>query len=158
MSAAQYINRRFDVLALQGAKVTGEALLAQQLFGDDSGQVCTGIQKLAQRWALEFLTPRGSMLFQPKRGTDFMLIARRGGFRHEQDVRAEYNFAAVRIKQTLKNEEVAAMQDDERLASDELLRIVLGPQLLAISVQLTSLAGTNRELILPLPMSPIKTS
>lgn len=157
MSAVQYIDRRFDVLALQGAKPTGEVLLAQQLFGFDSGEVCTGIQKLAQRWALEFLTPRGTVKFLPRRGTDFMLIARRGGFRHEQDVRAEYNFAAVRIKQTLKNEEVAAMQDDERLSKDELLQLILGPQTLQLKVQLTSLAGSSREIILPIPMSPIKT-
>ncbi len=158
MSAFDYIGRRFDVLALQDVALLGEARLSQKLFEPNSGQVCTGVQKMAQRWVLEFCTVTGSLKFQPLRGVDFMQVARRGGFRSEADVIAEYNFAAVQIKQTMQNEEVAGMQDDERLALDELLELVLEPGRLSIKVRLTSVAGETRRVILPISTSPIKTS
>jgi hypothetical protein len=158
MSAFDYIGRRFDVLALQDVAAIGEVQLQQRLFDPNSGEVCTGVQKLAQRWVLEFFTVTGSIPFQPRRGVDFLRVARRGGFRSEADVIAEYNFAAVQIKQTLQNEEVAAMQDDERLLTDELLELLLEPGRLSLKVRLTSVAGEGRRIILPISTSPIKTS
>jgi hypothetical protein len=74
MSASQYVGRVFDILALRGAVTRGSVNLSQTLFdATTSGEVCTGIQKLAQRWALEFLTIRGSMGFHlANRGIDFL--------------------------------------------------------------------------------------
>lgn len=158
MSAVDYIDRRFDLLALQGATPMREALLTQQLFNGNSGQVCTGMQKLAQRWVLEFLTVAGSLPFEPNRGTQFLLMARSGRLRNEIDVIAEYNFAAVQVRQTLQNEEVAAMEDDERLDTDELIGLELSEDQLVLHIKLTSRAGTTREPILPISMLPIKTS
>jgi hypothetical protein len=156
MSALDYIGRRFDLLALQGQTLLREALLKQQLFNGNSGQICTGVQKMAQRWVLEFCTPTGSMRFEPTRGVDFVQHARTGRLRNEIDVIAEYNFAAMRIKQNMANEEVPEMEDDERLDTDELLGIALSADLLVLNIRLTSKAGTSREPILPIPLLPIK--
>ena len=95
-TAVDYLNRRFDVLALQGAQSRGEVLLNQSIFSTgNSGQICTGVQKLAQRWALEFLTIRGSMPFHmSERGSDFMTWLRHGRIRTEFDVTSYFNFAA----------------------------------------------------------------
>jgi hypothetical protein len=158
MPATDYIGRRFDLLALQGAAPTREALLKQQLFNGNSGQICTGVQKLAQRWVLEFFTIAGSLRFATERGTEFLLAAKSGRLRNEIDVIAEYNFAAVRIQQTLKNEEVPEMEDDERLASDELTGIALDDNLLILNVTLTSQAGSQRKPILPISLLPIVTN
>lgn len=158
MPATDYINRRFDLLALQGAQPTGLVPLKQQLFNGNSGQICTGVQKMAQRWVLEFMTFTGSIPFQPNRGVDFVQFARTGRLRNEVDAIAEYNFAAVRIKQIMQNEEVEDMEDDERLDTDELLELALSADAVILSVKLTSRAGTSREAILPISMLPIKTS
>lgn len=158
MAAVDYIDRRFDLLALQGAQPTGSAQLQQQLFNGNSGQVCTGVQKMAQRWVLEFLTDEGSLPFLPDRGVSFVRAARTGQFRNEVDAIAEYNFAAVKIMQTMQNEEVDAMEDDERLASDELTGLSIQEGLLTLNVTLTSQAGSSRQVILPIPVLPIKTS
>lgn len=157
-TALKYINRRFDVLALRGQQPMGEVLLSQSLHGQDSsGEICTGVQKLAQRWAMEFLTIRGSMLFLPERGTHFMLHARRGMFRSETDVRSEFNFAAVMARQNLIAEETADMHPEERFATANLLKIVISPGFLALYVEIISQAGENREVILPIDILPIRT-
>jgi len=157
MSTADYIDRRFDILALQGATAAGKVQLKQQLFEPGSGEICTGVQKLAQRWVLEFLTIRGSVTFQPLRGTNFMAIARRGGFRNEVDVIAEFNFAAVDVRRTLLNEQVDAMQDDERLERADLTNVAISAGQLLLTITITSQAGTSRKAILPIPTLPIRT-
>jgi hypothetical protein len=48
MSASRYVGRVFDILALRGAVTRGSVNLSQTLFdATTSGEVCTGIQKLA---------------------------------------------------------------------------------------------------------------
>lgn len=156
MAATQYVNRTYDILSLRGAVPRGEIQLKQTLFEPASaGEICTGVQKLAQRWALEFLTIRGSMGFHlQNRGTDFLQVARQGRFRTELDVQIEYNFAAVFVRQQLLAEETDAMHPEDRFAADQLLRIVLGPDYLQLYVEITSLAGVSREVILPISITP----
>lgn len=155
-TALNYLNRRFDVLALQGAKSQGDVLLNQSLFTQaDGGQVCTGAQKLAQRWALEFLTIRGSMPFHMKeRGSDFMLWIRQGFVRSEFDVRAYFNFAAQQVRTNLVNEETEDMHPEERLQRANLDQIVLFQDSLALHIDIVSLAGDLRQVILPISITP----
>lgn len=160
MSAVQYLGRTYDILAFRGAKARGDVQLTQGLFDSASpGEVCTGAQKLAQRWALEFLTIRGSMGFHlATRGTDFVAVAKRGRFRSEVDVQLEYNFASVYIRQNLLAEETEDMHPEDRFGSDELLQIVLSPGQLQLRVAVTSLAGDSREVILPIGITPSNLS
>lgn len=156
MPSTQYLNRKYDILSLRGAVPRGEVRLNQTLFETSkAGEVCTGVQKLAQRWALEFLTRRGTMGYHlADRGTDFMTVARAGRFRTELDVQVEYNFAAVLVRQNLVNEETDDMHPEDRFASDTLNGIVLGPDYLQLYVTITSQAGTAREIILPINITP----
>jgi len=157
MSTAAYLNRRFDVLALHGALPVGKALLDRTLFSPAvGGEVCTGAQKLTQRWLLTFLTIRGSMTFAPERGTDFMLDVRRGGFRNEIDVILAFNIATVLVRQQLIAEEDATWHPEERYDKAELLRVILTGDTLAIYVRIWSLAGEAREIILPIATTPTK--
>ena len=155
-TAVDYLNRRFDVLALQGAKSQGEVLLTQSLFSQaNGGQVCTGAQKLAQRWALEFLTIRGSMPFHlSERGSDFMAWVRQGRIRSEFDVRAYFNFAAQQVRTNLVNEETEDMNPEERLRLATLIQIALFEDSLALYVNIVSLAGDTRQVILPISITP----
>jgi|JI9StandDraft_2_1071091.scaffolds.fasta_scaffold50658_4 hypothetical protein len=155
-TAINYLNRRFDVLAMQGAQPRGDVLLSQTLFGQaNGGQVCTGAQKLAQRWTLEFLTIRGSMPYHMStRGSDFMTWVRSGRLRSEFDVRAYFNFAAQQVKKNLVNEEIDAMDPEERLQRATLVQIQLFQDSLALSVDIVSLAGTTRQVILPINITP----
>lgn len=156
MSATQYVGRSYDILSLRGAVPRGETQLSQTLFDQSSaGEVCTGAQKLAQRWSLEFLTIRGSMGFHlAGRGTDFMAVAKAGRLRTELDVQVEYNFAAVAVRQNLLAEETDSMHPEDRFLSDELQSIVLGQDFLQLYVAITNQAGITREVILPISITP----
>jgi len=165
MSTVDYINRRFDVLAFRDVRASGDAQLTQSLFTSEStrtifdaeigGEVCTGIQKLAQRWALEFLTTRGSMGFHlANRGSDFLNWVRAGRLRTEFDVQAYFNFAAQQVRSNLVNEETADMPDDERLSRSNLDQVVLFEGSLQLTVALDNQAGESRQVILPISIVP----
>lgn len=158
-----YQGRRFDVMAFQGAQAAGTAKLRQELFNDDvSGTVATGSQKLAQRFVLEFLTEKGSMIYLPDRGTEFMTKARAGFLRSEQDVMMAFNFALIDIRQNLLAEEelynALAMQDDEKFANAALQSMSLLADQLKLTIVVASQAGQNRQIILPISTTPIDTS
>ena len=149
-TAVDYLNRQFDVLAFQGAQPRGDVQLRQSLFGTtDGGEVCTGAQKLAQRWALEFLTIKGSMpYFMSTRGSDFLTWVRQGRLRTEFDVRAYFNFAAQQVKTNLLSEETVAMNTEDRFAQATLLQITLFNDSLALTISITSLAWMEGPLLL----------
>jgi len=156
-----YVGRQFDLLAFRGAEPVGDVLLDQTLFGRDaSGEVCTGVQKLAQRWVLHFLTIRGSMKFLPNRGTNFMSDVRRGLLRSESDVQIRFNSAAVRTRLDMQGEETEDMHPEDRLATPgaRLLSLTLTRDFLSLRVEIMSLAGTSRKIILPIPFMPIATT
>jgi hypothetical protein len=151
MSVAEYAGRQYDVLVFRGAKPRGEVLLSQTLFDADKyGEICVGIQKLAQRWLLEFLTIRGTVRFAPTRGTRFMQHFYAGRFRTEADIATSFAFAGVEAGDNLRDEEVATMPDDERFDYAALQKIAILPGLIQLTVRIVSLAGTSRNVILPL--------
>lgn len=158
MPVNQYLNRKFDVLAFRGAASSGDVLLDQTLFGPDAaGEVCTGAQKTAQRWALEFLTPLGSMGFHlANRGSRFMIAVKSGRLRHEADVQAQFNFAAVTVRQNLVNEEDDTWHPEDRFKSATLEQIALLGDFLQLHVIITTQAGIAREVILPIALTPVE--
>lgn len=167
MALADYVGRKYDYLALRNTTGPGERRLALELFDAEmSGQITTGIQKLAQRWMLEFLTERGSMLGRPDRGCEFMRLARQGRFRLPIDVRAAFSAADAVIRVNLALEETDATPDDERFSAAELLNVGLLPGdsvtqqsgtsavFLTLSVRIVSLAGDTRNVIVPIEILP----
>ncbi len=152
-SVVDYVGRTVDVLAFYGAKPRGEVSLAQTLVPTgERGSVCTGVQKLSQRWLLEFLTGTGTMPYLPDRGSDFMLDLWQGQLRTTIDARQSFFIAARQVQQNLQAEEDDDMQDDERYGSVTLLAIVVNGDQLTLRLELRSLAGTSRQVILPIPV------
>ena len=84
---SDYAGRKVDILAFDGAYTDGTFELTQGLYGasQESGKVCSGIQKLAQRWLIEFFTPLGSVPYLPARGCNFINQSRSGRLRTETD-------------------------------------------------------------------------
>jgi hypothetical protein len=155
MAVRDYAQRKYDFLGLQVAKFDRAARVSLALYSEDSsGQICAGIQKLAQRWTLEFLTERGSMPGLPLRGSEFMLQVRRGELRTQLDVTQGFNDAALRIRATLQAEEYAGMPDDERLDDVELMSVIIEPGYLNLRVMINSVAGTGRAVVLPIDTLP----
>jgi hypothetical protein len=150
------LGRKVDVLAFVGARPTGSQLLQQDLLRPlEGGQVCVGVQKLAQRWLIEFLTIRGSMKYKPDRGCDFMREVRSQALRTESDVYAAFMAARSQVANNLRAEDLATDPADERYAGAELLSVVIRPdRTVVLTVEITSAAGTSRKVILPLTVGP----
>ena len=158
-AVADYINRRFDLLALRGAEPVGVTLLQQTLFdAASSGAICAGVQKLAQRWTLEFLTIKGSMPFLKSRGCDFLQRLRRGQLRTELDVIQAFLLCSVPITTNLRAEEPADMDTDERFDRADLVELTLAPAVMTLRVDVYSRAGNARAVLLPVETVPIKTT
>jgi hypothetical protein len=118
MSTVQYAGRTYDVLAYDGGQASGEVLLQQRLAAPgEGGKICTGIQKLAQRFLLELFTEKGSIPYWSERGTSFMTEAKAGWLRSQEDVQASLARAIVDVTRNLQTEETGNEPDDERFKS-----------------------------------------
>lgn len=153
MTITAYQGRTVDVMAFQDVVGPGkEARLTPSLV-TGGGTVCTGIQKLAQRFLLELLTEQGTILHLPERGTRFLPNLRRG-IRTELDVFTAFGFAVANAARNLRADETTADPDDERFARAELTSVALLPGHVTLHIRLTSRAGTSRPVILPLALVP----
>lgn len=167
MALSDYVSRAYDYLALRNTTGPGERRLGLELFNAaTSGEISTGVQKLAQRWLLEFMTESGSMPGLPGRGTNFMRLARQGRFRLAINVHSAFAAADMVISRNLTLEEPSNMPADERFASAELLNVAVLPGydvnsksgssavFLTLGVKINSLAGDSREIIVPIEIVP----
>lgn len=151
MSINDYKNRKYDFLAFKNVKPGPERQLGLALYSEDNnGQICVGIQKLAQRWALEFLTETGSLRGLPERGSSFLQALRTRNLRTSQDITFAFQAANLEIQRQLQAEEYAEMPDDEKFKTATLTGVTFYPGYLALNVMIESVAGEERAAILPL--------
>lgn len=155
-TVADYLGRKVDVLAFPGARPAGSQLLIQSILrAGEGGQVCVGVQKLAQRWLLGFLTIRGSMRYKPGLGSDFMAEVQAQALRTENDVYAAFLAARGQVASNLKAEDLETDPADERYADAKLLSVVIrADRTMALTVDIMSAAGLSRKVILPLTVGP----
>lgn len=154
MSIVDYVDRTIDVVAYQGSKPRGNQLLTSELATpDQSGLVCTGVVKLAQKFLLKLFKERGSKLYRPTEGNDFMTEARQGLLRNQVDVFTSFSAALVDIRREFAAEETDDLPPDERFGSAELLGVTVQPGRVSISVQITSQNDTTTKFITPLPIT-----
>ena len=154
-TVVDYVNRLYDLAVFGNVQAVGEAQLTQSLFGDNSGAITTGVNKLCQRVAIELLTESASLPYdQDSRGTELLGTLRRGELRTEMDVYAAFSFAAARIERLFSSLETTSDVDEERLASLNLDQLVLSPDLVKLYITVTTAAGTSRTVILPITTLP----
>lgn len=147
----EYAGRTIDVLAFAGAVPGHDTLVSQVLaLPGQGGQICTGVVKLAQRFLLELLTPVSSLLYLPTRGTDFLPQALQGALRTPAAVMVALSAALVDVQKNLQAEETGLEPLDERYASASVLSVAVASGQVSVSIQVNSLAGSSRTIILPL--------
>lgn len=155
MSLKTFANRKYDYLAFQPVDNRTDGLQDLALYDErTSGKICTGAQKLAQRWVLEFLTERGSMPYLPQRGCDFMRQLRRGRLRSQADIISEFVSADLAISQNLRGEEYEGMPDEERFERAILANVILQPGYADLRVIIVSRARETRTITLPIETLP----
>lgn len=156
-TVGQYIGRTVDHIAFDDmVDQASDALLTQAMVKPgESGALVTGIQKLAQRFLLELLTIRGTLKYLPTRGTTFMAEAQQGLWRTSSDVEQSFYGSLLEIENNLVSEEDVNDPPDEKFASAQLLSVTVATDQTSIRVQLTSQAGTSREIIYPIRINTI---
>jgi hypothetical protein len=155
MALIDYANRKYDYLALRNVQPIGEAQLQLELFNEkDSGQIAVGVQKLAQRWLLEFLTDRGSMPGLPTRGTNFMRSVTSGNARNASDLRVLFDLAVFDAGVNLRDEEDDTWPADERFSGAALVGVSFTPGYANLRITVVSAAGASRGIILPISTLP----
>jgi hypothetical protein len=149
MALADYLDREIDVLAFRGTQASGEVLLDASLLDEEStGEICTGIVKLAQRVLLEFLTIQGSIPHQPDRGCEMMQSLQTGKARTTADVRAIFALSELDVRANLQGEELEEDPADERYLRSTLKSVTVAPGQVTLSFELQSRAD-RATVILP---------
>lgn len=150
---ADYQDRKVDILAFQ--LNDSKTQLSQALAVENSGgNICTGIQKLAQRWVLEFLTPVGSVPYKPRIGTPFLEKVRQGAIKNNFDVVTYFSASALLVELNLKREDSTSDPADERFSSATLDGFSFSNSgKLILNVTLLSAAGTSRKVIMPISVT-----
>lgn len=154
MASVDYTGRTVDLLIFQGVEEFGNQKITTS-WGT-AGELCTGVQKIAQSWTILLFTEQGSVLNEPTRGCDFLQAIRSGRIQVDEDIPSEFAISSAQIARTMRDDALNQnLPDDERLASTELLdySILRAASLLYLKVRLYSVAGDSRTVFLPISVS-----
>lgn len=150
-----YVGRLSDYNVFHQTKnvgITQELLLT--LFGNnDSGQICTGVHKLMQRFLLLLLTKRGSFTYDLERGTTFILDAERGYWRTVADVRLSFAAAKDSVRRQLRALEQTSDPSDEIYSDVQLNEVTIGDGRVHMTMTLITQAGSSYNFIAPINLS-----
>lgn len=150
---ADYTGRSIDVAAYVGVVEAGEALLTQELAGPSNfGQIITGAQKVAQRFLLRLFTIRGTLLYSPEEGCDFMRDVLEGRLQTVPDVFSSFAAAMVDIQGSFSEEATEDDPADEVFADATLVNVELAGDKLTMLIELQIASGETLPIILPLPV------
>jgi hypothetical protein len=153
MAISDYAGRTVDLLAFQGVDGPSYIPLQQALTKPGQpGEVCTGLQKLAQRFLLELLTRQGTILYMPDRGCDF-LTELDGNVRSVTDISGAFERALTDITTNLTSEETPDDPTDEQFSEAILNEVRIDEDRISLDITLVSEAGSNQRLILPMAIS-----
>lgn len=152
LNVQPYIDGTYDILAFRGTKAEGEFLADQSIADANStGEIATGIVKMAQRFLLRLLTERGTMTYRPDEGTDFMRRLRLGQLRTESQLRSAFTIAEIRIKAQFSRDERDDDPPEELFNRAELTGVVVFPGFANLGIRISSRAE-SAELVLPIPI------
>ena len=154
MIVSDYIGRTIDVLAFRGGNASGQVLLNATLAdAESSGEITTGIQKLAQRWIITMLTELGSVTYKPEMGTAFMTQLRAGEVHSDADMRALFTLTELSAREQLQNEITTTTPLDEQYLSASLEAVTVSNGNISITVNLYSKSPENTAtFIMPIPL------
>ena len=147
-----YYKRSIDLSVFQGIDEKRMVTVNQSLFGN-GGEVCTGLQKLIQRWLITFLTPKGAVKFHPNWGTNY--VSEAASFHSEIDAEIAFYSANADACEQMRREEDNNMELEERIEKVTLNGISVYDTGFSLSVTVVSRFGESSPLVLPINVNPI---
>jgi hypothetical protein len=130
-----------DTFALSLFALPGQQALASPT---SSGRLLQGTEKAAERCLLEVLTETGSLRFLHSRGTSFLALAGLNNALSELDVYAAFAAAIREALTNLQTEESEQDADHTRIAGGRLTQLTIGVELLAMTAQVFTRAGSSQ--------------
>jgi hypothetical protein len=128
----------FDLALFQPATPFAAASLAITA----GGRQVSGLEKLAQRFIVELMTPKGSMPFRSSRGTDFAAMVGNGSALSEFDIFSSFSHALLDAGAALQGEEDPVNDPpNERFSGAQLVSLSLNADALVLQVAVASLDG-----------------
>jgi hypothetical protein len=149
---ASYVGRLADFLVLR-TDAQGVVTMAM-VEPADGGQICVGLQKLFQRYLLILCTKKGSMLYLPDFGCQFLIDFDAGNWRTVADVYQSFISSQLDVKRQLFLDELDTDPPDEDFFTANLLNVTLTGEQVAITIQVVSLAGESATYIVPIVTIP----
>ena len=152
MATRDYTGRSVDLFVMQGAEESGMRLISPG-FSSGGGEVTTGVQKAAQMFTVLFLTEKGTVAHDPEYGTNFLATARRSNA-IDSMIKIAFREAVQDILDQQSRYRQTDDPDDELIASIELLGLASpDPTQMILTIYITTIAGTTREVILPVTLA-----
>ncbi len=102
---------------------------------------CEGSTVLVQRYLLELLTEKDTIVYNPDRGTDFLTELRSGSITNETVLHGAFTLAESDVRTILNEEEDDTMPDNERYVSSTLKEISLNSGFVVLAISIVTKAG-----------------
>lgn len=143
--------RKVDLLVLHPASYVGAQKINSALVAaDGKSYACTGVQKAAQHWTMEFFTTR-----QPDgSGTSFLAALKGNKLYSDIIVRQEFNIASIQAIDNLASEYTSDTPDDERISEVTITALTVKKGSIDIFCKMTTVAGDSANLIFPVTLAP----
>ena len=153
MAVSDYINKKVDLSAYSGGILYDRRIetVPDLARPGEGGELCTGIRKLMQRFAIHLFTIQGSVLHEPSRGCSFLPLVMSGSLRTRADVQLAFAESRAVIRRYMAQEESTDDPDDEKLYNAELTNVEFTDNgQIIIDVQIESQAREVTTYIIPI--------
>lgn len=143
--------RKVDLLLLHPASYVGAQKINSAFVGNDNkSRACTGVQKAAQHWTMEFFTTRQ----EDGSGTSFLAALKGNKLYSDLIVRQEFNIAAVQAIDNLASEYTDDTPEDEQITEVSITALTIKKGRVDIQCKMTTVAGDEATLIFPVSLAP----
>lgn len=151
-TTTNYSGRSVDLLLLQFVSAPGADILVKPDVSK-SPRIVTGIEKMAQRYALLFLTQTGSVKNSESEGSDFLKLLGAGQIYDENTLDSAASAANNAVFRQMRLEDsTLETKDDEAIESSKVVEVEVDRNTASVSVtiSLTSVAGESYVYTIPL--------
>lgn len=115
-------------------------------YYDAYGTTVSGAGKLVQRFLIELLTPRGSDVYRPQRGSIF-LTEWQNGITTEARLMQIFGLSEQQVRLQLQNEETSDDPDDERYVDASITKLEIASNQLRLYLTVNSRAGAATVIV-----------
>lgn len=137
-----------DINVIQDLVFPGRAKVRFSLGGETGGQYVSGPQKAVQRYVSLLMTGKGSVFFDPTRGTYFQSAIQGGSIRTDEDLEAYFALASSEVLEYVRDRFADAPEDEDIDIVNVVSASVMGSSAVLV-LEFVFVAGSNVTVTLP---------